>query len=159
MTQAAAIAATFFCFGLPPFAPSPLDRQCIYTLDKFVNQINCNRQEWRSQETYFLGIVSACIEPMKSLSICYGLSKLQQIDLIKRIDPLTRHQMIFNPSKSTSPNRLAPIGARRKEGTSIKFGQSRGVFMSRKISRVEIEPFSSIGRARITSRQGIKLAE
>jgi hypothetical protein len=89
------------------FALVPPDCQWICHSNKLVNQANCNWQEWRSQETYVLGVVSACIELTKQWSDCSGLFEFQQIDFIERSDT---HDMTsndirfvsFDPSKSTN---------------------------------------------------------
>jgi hypothetical protein len=46
-----------------------------------------------------------------------------------------------------------------KKGTDIKFWHYRQILMQRKTPRIDIGPFNSIERARVTSRQRIKLIE
>jgi hypothetical protein len=109
VTWAVAVARYFFCFGLPPLAPLPLDCQWIYVSKKLVNQVNCNWEEWKSEETHLLRIVSACIAIIKLWSNCPGLSKFQRIDFIEGIDTHDRPQndipsVLFDHSESGSPN-------------------------------------------------------
>jgi hypothetical protein len=77
---------SFFCFGLQPDDPFPLDRQWIYAINKLANQINHDLQDWRSPKARILGVVSAFTQLIKPLSNCPGLSESQQIDFIERID-------------------------------------------------------------------------
>jgi hypothetical protein len=72
--------------GLQPDDPFPLDRQWICAINKLVNQVNHDLQDWRSQKAHILGVVSAFTELIKPLSNCPGLSESQQIDFIERID-------------------------------------------------------------------------
>jgi hypothetical protein len=42
VTEAVAIAQSFFCFGLPTLAPLFLDYHLVYAQNKLLNQLNCN---------------------------------------------------------------------------------------------------------------------
>jgi hypothetical protein len=88
LTQAVAVARSLFCFGLPSPTSLPLDYQWIYASSKFVNQVNCNWEEWRNQEIHLLVIVPVCIELLKLWSHYTGLSEFQQIDFIEWIATL-----------------------------------------------------------------------
>jgi hypothetical protein len=115
VTRAVALAKPVFCFGLPPVLFLPLRRQCISASNNLMNQVNCNWQEWRCQETRLLGIAPACTKLIKSLSRCPKLSEFQQIDFINRID--TPH-MPPNDVRFVliiRPNRPAPVDARQKK--------------------------------------------
>jgi hypothetical protein len=102
------VALFFFCFGLP-IALLPLDYQWVYASNKLLHQVSCNWEEWRSQETHLVEIVSACITLTKSWSNCPWLFKFQQINFIETIDTPDIPQkdippVFFDRSKSVSPN-------------------------------------------------------
>jgi hypothetical protein len=80
------VAKSFFCSGLQPHDPFPLDRQWICATNKLANQVNHQLQQWRSQEAQSLGVISAFTELTKPLSSCPGLSESQQLDFIEKID-------------------------------------------------------------------------
>jgi hypothetical protein len=64
----------------------PLDRQWIYASNKLLNPVDGMRQEWKSQETHLLAVVSGCFELLEALSNCPGMSAFQQIEFTDRID-------------------------------------------------------------------------
>jgi hypothetical protein len=76
----------FFCGGLEPHNPFPLDCQWICATNKLGNQINHHLQQWRTQEARSFGIISAFTQLIKPSSNCPGLSEAQQIDFIGKID-------------------------------------------------------------------------
>jgi hypothetical protein len=76
----------FFCDGLEPHGPFPLDPQWICVTNKPASQINHHLQQWRTQGARSFSIVSAFTQLIKPLSNCLGLSEAQQIDFIKKID-------------------------------------------------------------------------
>jgi hypothetical protein len=76
----------FFCDGLGPHNPFPLDRQWICVTNRLVNQINHHLRQWRTQEARSFGIISAVTQLIKLLSNFLGLFEAQQIDFIKKID-------------------------------------------------------------------------
>jgi hypothetical protein len=64
--------------------------------------------------------MSACIDFVKPLSNCFGLTEYQQINLIERIDtpdlpPNGIRSVRFERPGSTSPNRPARVDPRQKE--------------------------------------------
>jgi hypothetical protein len=77
VTQVVAITQSFYYFGLLPLVTLPLDRPCISASNRLVNQVDCNWHEWKSQETHSLGVVSACIELIKSWFNFPGLFEFQ----------------------------------------------------------------------------------
>jgi hypothetical protein len=76
----------FFCDGLEPHNPFPLDHQWICATNKLVNQINHHFQQWKTQEAQSLSIVSAFTEFINSLSNYSGFSEDRQINFIEKID-------------------------------------------------------------------------
>jgi hypothetical protein len=86
VTKEMSAAHDFFCDGLEPHDPFPLERQWICATNKLVNQINHHLQQWRTQEAQSFGIISAFTQLIKSLSSCLGLSEAQQIDFIGKTD-------------------------------------------------------------------------
>jgi hypothetical protein len=108
-------------------------------------------QEWKSQETHLLAVVSVCIELIKTLSNCPGLSAFQQIDFTERIytpglPPNYIRSVLFDLPKSTSSHRPTAVGASRQEGTGFRFWQYRQVRMEAKTPRIDIGSFNSIRR-------------
>jgi hypothetical protein len=102
VTQNIETAQSFFSLALEPHDPFPLDRQWICAINKLVNQVNHDFQQWRSQRSQSFGVVSAFIQLIKPLSNCPGLSESQQIDSIKRIDttdvpPNEMHSLVKDP--------------------------------------------------------------
>jgi hypothetical protein len=77
------VAEAFFCSGIKPCDPFPLDRQWICASNELLNEVNHELQPWRSEEPLFLGVVYAFTDLIKLLSNCPGLSEAQQIDFIK----------------------------------------------------------------------------
>jgi hypothetical protein len=75
----------FFCDGLEPHDPFPLEHQWIYATNKLANQINHHLQQWRTEEARSFGIISAFTQLIKPLSNCPGLSEAQRIDFIEKI--------------------------------------------------------------------------
>jgi hypothetical protein len=69
---------------------------------------------------------------------------LQNHHLVAFPELTTYFEIIFDPSDLTCRNRPAPVDARQKEGTSIKFWHYRLVPMLTKISRMDIGPFNNI---------------
>jgi hypothetical protein len=86
VTNDVQIAQSFFCSGLQPDDPFPLDGQWFCATNKLVNQVNHDLQDWRNQKAHILGVVSVFTQLIKPSSNCPGLSESQQIDFIERID-------------------------------------------------------------------------
>jgi hypothetical protein len=85
VTKEISTAHDFFCDGLEPHNPIPLDPQWICA-NILVNQINHHLQPWSPQDARSFGIISAFTQLIKSLSNYPGLSEAQQIDFIEKID-------------------------------------------------------------------------
>jgi hypothetical protein len=77
VTNEISAAHDFFCDGLEPHDPFPLDRQWICATNKLVNQINHHLQQWRTQEARSFPIISAFTQLIKPLSNCPGLPEVQ----------------------------------------------------------------------------------
>jgi hypothetical protein len=88
VTKKISAAHNFFCDGLEPHSPCPLDRQWPCATNELVNQINHPLQKWRTKEARSFGIIPAFTQLIKPLSNCPGLSEAQQIDFIEKIDTL-----------------------------------------------------------------------
>jgi hypothetical protein len=76
----------FFCDGLEPHDPFPLDPQWICATNKLVNQIKHLLQQWRTKEARSFGTIFVFTQLIKPLSNCPGLSHTQQIDFIEKTD-------------------------------------------------------------------------
>jgi hypothetical protein len=86
VTQEINAAHDFFCDGVAPHNPFPLDGQWICVINKLVNQINHHLQQRRTQDARSFCIISAFTQLIKPLSNCPGLSGAQHIDFIEKID-------------------------------------------------------------------------
>jgi hypothetical protein len=64
--------------------------------------------------------------------------------------PDSIRSVLFDSSKTLSPNRPIPVDAKRKTGEAIMFWQYRHVLLSAKISQMHTGLFNSTGMARIT---------
>jgi hypothetical protein len=86
VTTEITVAKAFFCSGLQPADPFPLDRQWICATNTAVNEVNRDIQEWRREGAQPLGSVCAFTQLLKPLSNCRGLSESHQIDFIERME-------------------------------------------------------------------------
>jgi hypothetical protein len=86
VTKEISAAHDFFCDGPEPQDPFPIDRQWICATNKLVNQMNYYLQQWRTQDARPFDIISAFTQLIKLLSNCPGLSEVQQINFIEKID-------------------------------------------------------------------------
>jgi hypothetical protein len=86
VTKDVEFAQAFFCYGLKPGNPFPLDRQWIWATYKLVNELSHEFQSWTSEEALSLGVVDGLTDLIKPLSNCPGLSEAQQINFIESID-------------------------------------------------------------------------
>jgi hypothetical protein len=86
VTKSIEDALSFFCSGLEPQDPFPLDRQWICATNKLANEVNLNLHQWRSQEALSFGVISAYTELIRPLKNCPGFAEAQQIDFIEKID-------------------------------------------------------------------------
>jgi hypothetical protein len=80
------VAQAFFCSGVRPRDPFPLNRQWISAINKLVNAVNHELQSWRSERALSLGVVYAFTHLIKVLSNCPGSSEAQKIDFIESIE-------------------------------------------------------------------------
>jgi hypothetical protein len=86
ITKDVEVAQAFFCSGVKPCDPFPLDRQWICATNKLVNEANRELQSWRSEKDLSLGVVYVFPDLIEPLSNCPGLSEAQQIDFIESIE-------------------------------------------------------------------------
>jgi hypothetical protein len=77
-------AERFCCEGVEPAQAFPPDRQWIWTINRFVADVNTRLQEWRKNGGTFLGHLHAVTDLITPLSETPGLSLCQQIDFIER---------------------------------------------------------------------------
>jgi hypothetical protein len=129
-SQSPSFSSVSVCRPLLP-VPLPLYHQWIHVSNELMNSVNCNWQEWGSQETHLLG-VPACIELLKLLLNYPGLSEFQQFDFIERIyihngPPNDIPFIFFDLYKSNSLSRPASADIRRKKRTDINFWQHQYV--------------------------------
>jgi hypothetical protein len=97
VTDDPGIAETFFCEGLQPEEPFPLDRQWICPTNKISGEVNACIQSWTSTRARFLGTISAVTDLLTPLPESPGLSACQQVDFIERFDTpdLPVHRLVL----------------------------------------------------------------
>jgi hypothetical protein len=103
VTQDTTIVQFFFYFRHHPLLLCLLIVPgCLFRTNSW---INCNLQEWRSQETLFLGLCVHALNLLNNCQFAAGRLSFSQSIVSRELIPLPCFQMVVDPSKSTRPSR------------------------------------------------------